>query len=78
LAAEQILSAAVPFVLTRPKSRNAIFSECYDFVAMFNDSNACVQDDPLLWLAGSGKDLWAEEHADDYIERLRQDPEGAS
>jgi hypothetical protein len=28
--------------------------------------------DPLLALCGSGKRLWADEHADDYVARLRQ------
>ena len=28
--------------------------------------------DPLLSLAGSGRHLWAEEHADDYVRRLRE------
>lgn len=28
--------------------------------------------DPLLALAGSGKELWADEHADEYIRRLRE------
>jgi len=28
--------------------------------------------DPLLSLLGSGKHLWADEHADDYVQRLRQ------
>jgi hypothetical protein len=28
--------------------------------------------DPLLALAGSGKELWADEHADAYIRRLRE------
>ena len=28
--------------------------------------------DPLLALAGSGKALWADEHADDYVRRLRE------
>lgn len=27
--------------------------------------------DPLLLLAGSGRELWADEHADGYVERLR-------
>jgi len=27
--------------------------------------------DPLLMLRGSGKQLWAREHADDYVRRLR-------
>jgi hypothetical protein len=29
------------------------------------------KEDPLLALRGSGKHLWAEEHADDYVRRLR-------
>lgn len=28
--------------------------------------------DPLLALLGSGKHLWADEHADDYVRRLRE------
>lgn len=28
--------------------------------------------DPLLSLRGSGKHLWADEHADDYVRRLRE------
>lgn len=28
--------------------------------------------DPILGLAGSGKDLWADEHADAYVRRLRE------
>jgi hypothetical protein len=28
--------------------------------------------DPLLALCGSGKRLWADEHADEYVARLRQ------
>jgi len=28
--------------------------------------------DPLLALRGSGRELWAEEHADDYVKRLRE------
>lgn len=30
------------------------------------------RDDPLLALRGSGKRLWAGEHADAYVSRLRQ------
>jgi hypothetical protein len=29
-------------------------------------------EDPLLALRGSGKNLWADEHADEYIRRLRE------
>jgi hypothetical protein len=30
-----------------------------------------IQSDPLLALYGSGKKLWADEHADEYVARLR-------
>jgi hypothetical protein len=29
-------------------------------------------EDPLLGLAGSGRAVWAKEHADDYVRRLRE------
>jgi hypothetical protein len=28
--------------------------------------------DPLLALRGSGRELWADEHADEYVKRLRE------
>jgi len=31
-----------------------------------------IDDDPLLQLIGSGKDLWADEHADEYVRRIRE------
>jgi hypothetical protein len=31
-----------------------------------------AEDDPLLALYGSGKDLWADEHADTFVRRLRE------
>jgi hypothetical protein len=31
-----------------------------------------VSEDPLLALYGSGKALWADEHADEYVARLRE------
>jgi hypothetical protein len=31
------------------------------------------QDDPLIRLIGSGKHIWADEHADDYVENLRRE-----
>jgi hypothetical protein len=30
-----------------------------------------IKNDPLLALRGSGKELWADEHADEYVRRLR-------
>jgi len=35
-------------------------------------SNDASKEDPLLALRGSGKHLWADEHADDYVRRLRE------
>jgi hypothetical protein len=32
-----------------------------------------VENDPLLQARGSGKHLWADEHADEYVNRLRDD-----
>jgi pyridoxal 5'-phosphate synthase pdxT subunit len=37
------------------------------------DSSASAKNDMLLNLAGSGKDLWSTEHADEYVQRLRRD-----
>ena len=31
-----------------------------------------IKNDPLLALCGSGKDLWADEHADEYVRRIRE------
>ena len=31
-----------------------------------------IKNDPLLALCGSGKELWADEHADEYVRRLRE------
>ena len=31
------------------------------------------QTDPLLALSGSGKALWADEHTDEYVRRLREE-----
>jgi hypothetical protein len=31
-----------------------------------------IDDDPLLKLYGGGKDLWADEQADEYVRRLRE------
>ena len=31
-----------------------------------------IENDPLLSSRGSGKELWADEHADEYVRRLRE------
>ena len=35
--------------------------------------NKATQTDLLLELVGSGRDLWAGEHADEYVQRLHDD-----
>jgi hypothetical protein len=35
-------------------------------------ARATEESDPLLALRGSGKKLWADEHADEYVRRLRE------
>src|SRR5581483_2616373 len=37
-----------------------------------NAASSTVKTDALLALRGSGKHLWSDEHADDYVRRLRQ------
>jgi hypothetical protein len=32
------------------------------------------EDDPLIRLVGSGGHIWADEHADEYVNRLREEP----
>jgi hypothetical protein len=32
-----------------------------------------LDDDPLIRLIGSGRHIWADEHADDYVENLRRE-----
>ena len=35
-----------------------------------------IDDDPLLQMYGSGKDLWGDEHADEYVRRIREGWDG--
>jgi hypothetical protein len=35
-------------------------------------SGKIAQVDPLLALYGTGKELWSDEHADEYVARLRK------
>jgi hypothetical protein len=32
-----------------------------------------IDEDPLLSLRGSGRELWRDEHADEYVRRLRDE-----
>jgi hypothetical protein len=42
----------------------------YRLRSRYSSRKAC-QSDPLLALYGSGKELWSDEHADEYVARLR-------
>ena len=50
------------------------FSELINWFHDWRRSRAerAIQADPLLALYGSGKELWADEHADEYVKRLRE------
>ncbi len=37
------------------------------------DAPINYEDDPLIRLIGSGKHIWADEHADEYVENLRRE-----
>jgi hypothetical protein len=37
-----------------------------------NRAQDLINNDPLLSLRGSGKHIWADEHADEYVRRLRE------
>jgi hypothetical protein len=58
-------------------AREEIPSEYGDLLDWYRDWNQDnvedrIKDDPLLALRGSGKELWADEHADEYVRRLRE------
>lgn len=37
-----------------------------------NQTKDLIKNDPLLSLRGSGRHIWADEHADEYVRRLRE------
>lgn len=50
------------------------YRELLDWYRDWNRERAqeAVKNDPLLSLRGSGKHIWADEHADEYVRRLRE------
>ena len=50
------------------------YSALLDWYRDWNQDNVedRIKNDPLLALRGSGKELWADEHADEYVRRLRE------
>ena len=53
-----------------PDGYNGLLSWYRDWCAAAKNNSP--EEDPLLSLRGSGKRLWADEHADDYVRRLRE------
>lgn len=57
-------------------ARNDLPPGYADLLAWYEDwcalaADRAVENDPLISLVGSGRHLWAEEHADRYVDRLR-------
>jgi hypothetical protein len=50
------------------------YRELLDWYRDWNRKRAqdVAQNDPLLSLRGSGRHIWADEHADEYVRRLRE------
>lgn len=55
---------------------NAIPAKYRSLLDWYNNWNkkplSSMTIDPLLRLIGSGKDIWKDEHADEYVDRLRE------
>lgn len=54
-----------------PESYRALLTWYRDWCSTME--RATPEEDPLLSLFGSGKRLWQDEHADDYVRRLREE-----
>jgi hypothetical protein len=53
-----------------PHGYNGLLSWYRDWSSLATSNSS--KEDPLLALRGSGKHLWADEHGDDYVRRLRE------
>ena len=53
-----------------PHGYEGLLSWYQEWSVKFGSKTA--DDDPLLSLRGSGRKLWSDEHADEYVRRLRQ------
>jgi hypothetical protein len=58
----------------KPEELPAAYGDLLNWYRDWSAASAIspAETDPLLALAGSGKELWANEHADDYVRHLRQ------
>ena len=55
-----------------PSGYNGLLNWYRDWSLNLAATHNSAKEDPLLSLRGSGKNLWADEHADEYVRRLRE------
>jgi hypothetical protein len=62
-------------ITPEPEDTPAEYGELLNWYREWSEQSAAngVEIDPLLALRGSGKHIWADEHADEYVNRLRDD-----
>ena len=60
----------MPSAESLPSAYRGLLSWYRDWCSV--SATKSLEEDPLLALRGSGKQLWAREHADDYVRRLRE------
>jgi hypothetical protein len=60
-------------ITPKPEAVPAKYRPLFDWYAEWSKDRSPVRPlDPLLRLIGSGKDIWKDEHADEYVRRLRE------
>jgi hypothetical protein len=60
---------SVPASNEMPEAYRGLLTWYEDWCAV--ETNRAIENDPLISLAGSGRQLWSEEPADGYVDRLR-------
>ena len=58
----------------KPEDLPEGYGDLWNWYVEWNRKQAqdLIKNDPLLSLRGSGKHIWADEHADEYVRRLRE------
>jgi hypothetical protein len=61
-------------ITPNPDELPEAYVELLDWYRRWSDESGSIlpEEDPLLRLRGSGKHLWAAEHGDDYVRRVRE------
>lgn len=66
-------SKSVPQVEKIPMKYRGLLEWYETWSQRLSRSSNSWEDDPLIRLVGSGKHIWADEHADEYVNRLREE-----